>query len=78
MQFSIGVSALQASQRAMDVLGNNIANANTPGYHRQVVQLSTATPLRLDKHSFGRGVEVTGVQRLVNEHIEESQIPKPV
>jgi len=74
MQFSIGVSALQASQRAMDVLGNNIANANTPGYHRQVVQLSTATPLRLDKHSFGRGVEVTGVQRLVNEHIEESQI----
>ncbi len=74
LQFSIGVSALQASQRAMDVLGNNIANANTPGYHRQVVQLSTATPLRLDKLSFGRGVEVTGIQRLVNEHIEESQI----
>ena len=33
LQFAIGVSALQASQRALDVTGNNIANANTPGYH---------------------------------------------
>lgn len=74
LQFSIGVSALQASQRAMDVLGNNIANANTPGYHRQVVQLSTSTPLRLENHAYGRGVEVTGIHRLVNENIEISQI----
>ncbi|TXT27398.1 MAG: flagellar hook-associated protein FlgK [Planctomycetota bacterium] len=74
MQFSIGVSALQASQRALDVSGNNIANANTPGYHRQVVQLSSATPLRLDKLSIGRGVDVTGIQRIVNDNIEDSQV----
>lgn len=74
LQFSIGVSALQASQRALDVSGNNIANANTPGYHRQVVQLSSATPLRLDKLSIGRGVDVTGIQRIVNDNIEESQV----
>ncbi len=74
LQFSIGVSALQASQRALEVAGNNIANANTPGYHRQVVQLSSATPLRLDKLSIGRGVEVTGIQRIVNDNIELSQV----
>ncbi len=74
LQFSIGVSALQASQRALDVTGQNIANANTPGYHRQVVQLSTVRPLRVDKLSIGRGVEVSGIQRIVNDHIEESQV----
>ncbi len=74
MQFGIGVSALTTSQRAMDVIGNNIANANTPGYHRQVVQLSSVAPQRLDNLSIGRGVEVAGIQRLINEHIEETQI----
>ncbi len=74
MQFSIGVSALQASQRAMDVIGNNIANANTPGYHRQVVQLGTVTPLQLGKLSIGRGVSVTGIQRSVDENVEAAQI----
>lgn len=74
LQFSIGVSALQASQRALDVAGNNIANANTPGYHRQVLQLSSALPLRQGKLSIGRGVEVTGIQRIVNDNIELSQV----
>lgn len=74
LQFSIGASALQASQRALDVAGNNIANANTPGYHRQIVQLSNATPYRLDKLSVGRGVEVAGIRRIVNDNIEDSQV----
>lgn len=74
LQFSIGVSALQASQRGLDITGHNIANANTPGYHRQVVQLTSAPPLRLGRLSIGRGVDVASIQRIVNENIEESQI----
>lgn len=74
LQFSIGVSALQASQRALDVTGHNIANANTPGYHRQVVQLATATPLRLGQFSIGRGVTVNDIQRIFNDNIEAAQV----
>lgn len=70
MQFSIGVSALQASQKALEITGNNITNANTPGYHRQVVQLSSVQPVRVDGLSLGRGVEISGVQRTINENIE--------
>lgn len=74
LQFSIGVSALQASQRALDVAGNNIANANTPGYHRQVVQLASVTPLRVGRFSIGRGVTVEGIQRITNDNIEQAQV----
>ena len=34
------VSGLMAQQRAMDVTGQNVVNANTPGYSRQRVNLS--------------------------------------
>ncbi len=36
----IGLSALQAQRQAMEVAGQNVANANTPGYSRQRVELS--------------------------------------
>ena len=41
---SIGVSALNAAELALQVIGQNIANAGTPGYHRQVAMLSEAVP----------------------------------
>ena len=41
--FSVGLrlalSALQAQQRSVDVAAQNVANANTPGYSRQAVNL---------------------------------------
>lgn len=74
LQFSIGVSALQASQRALDVTGHNLANANTPGYHRQVVQLASATPLRLGQFSIGRGVNVSDIRRIIDDNIEAAQV----
>lgn len=33
--YTIGTSALLAGARALDVIGQNVANATTPGYHRQ-------------------------------------------
>jgi len=37
--YSIGLSALQAGQQALEVIGQNVANANTPGYSRQEASL---------------------------------------
>ena len=39
--FSIGLSALTAGQTALDVIGQNVANASTPGYNQQNVSLVT-------------------------------------
>ena len=45
---SVGTSALLAQQRAINVTGNNIANVNTPGYSRQVLNFETGTPTESD------------------------------
>ena len=39
MGFSIGLSGLSVNQRLIDLTGQNITNAGTPGYHRQVGNL---------------------------------------
>lgn len=43
LAYSIGTSALIAGRRGMDLVGQNIANATTPGYHRQTLSLSSRT-----------------------------------
>ena len=40
----IGQSAILASQAAIQIAGNNMANAATPGYNRQVARLSPSRP----------------------------------
>ena len=37
--FGSGISGLRVSQRALATTGHNIANAETPGYSRQRVEL---------------------------------------
>lgn len=48
--FSIGVSGLRATQKRMEASSQNITNAATPGYHKQVVAQSAVfqpnTPLQ--------------------------------
>ncbi|MBC7968323.1 MAG: flagellar hook-associated protein FlgK, partial [Fuerstia sp.] len=70
--FDIGLSALRAQQMTLSVQGNNLANASTPGYHRQVARLASRAPLRDDNFSIGSGVNVTGVERLQTAAIETS------
>jgi flagellar hook-associated protein FlgK len=41
--FTIGISALTVGRRGLDLTGQNIANASTPGYSRQALSLSTST-----------------------------------
>jgi flagellar hook-associated protein 1 FlgK len=66
-----GRSALAASQLGIQVAGNNMANAATPGYSRQVMNLA---PMRGDSSglgaSVGRGVAVSAVNRQVDQALQ--------
>jgi flagellar hook-associated protein 1 FlgK len=60
---SIARSALLAHQRAIDVTAHNVANAQTPGYSRQRLDLVAVTPVRMGFGALGRGVTDVGVSR---------------
>jgi len=64
--YNIGISAVQANQAALQTISNNIANANTPGYHRQQVTLAETSPILQNNLQFGTGVTVASIQRVVN------------
>ena len=63
---AIGVSALQVSQQLIDLTGQNIANASTPGYHRQVANLAG---IETGNH-IGDGVTITGINRQISSPLE--------
>lgn len=66
----IGNSALLASQVALQATGNNMANAATPGYSRQIVDLAAIAGQRSGQSGQpGRGVQVTDVRRFVDDAI---------
>ncbi len=60
---NVAVSGLRAFQRALDTTSHNIANAATPGYSRQRVELATQQPHILGNSSIGTGVVVSSVGR---------------
>lgn len=62
----IGRSALTASQIAIQVTGNNFANAATPGYSRQVATLAPTRDANQGGFFLGRGVFVQDVRRQVD------------
>lgn len=63
---SIARSAMFAQQSAMSVTAHNVANAQTPGYSRQRIELSAATPQFTPQGPVGRGVTEVGIQRVRN------------
>jgi flagellar hook-associated protein 1 FlgK len=65
--FGIDVSALQAFQQAIAVTSNNVANASTPGYDVESVELATAAPQDSGSVAIGAGVTVSGVNRAFSQ-----------
>jgi len=61
---AIARSALMMSQRAMDITGNNVANASTPGYSRQQLVLIPGGAVATAEGSLGGGVTDAGVLRI--------------
>ena len=43
---SVALSGLSVSQQEMETTSNNVANANTPGYTREVSDVTAATRWR--------------------------------
>ncbi len=66
---SLGARAMFANQAALQTVGQNIANANTAGYSRQSVVLTTSPGQYTGAGFFGRGVDVQTVQRSHNEFL---------
>ena len=64
---STGTSALVAFQRALTTVGHNVANVNTPGYSRQRVDFAARTPQDVGVGHIGRGSEITGIRRTVDD-----------
>ena len=52
-----------ANQAVLQITGHNIANANTPGYSRQIVNLESVAGGRTVSGYMGQGVNVASVQR---------------
>ena len=70
---NLGSSSLQAQQIGLQVTGNNIANAGTPGYTRETVNLTPSGPEQISPGQYvGTGVTVQGVERQVSEAINAS------
>lgn len=63
---NIGLRALLTSQTALDTVGHNISNANTPGYSRQSLKISTASPLQIRGLQVGTGVQADSITRTVD------------
>ena len=68
---NIGVTALLGHQRALGVTGNNIANVNTEGYTRQTVHFGTRTPQFSGLGFLGTGVQITDIERIHSEVLNE-------
>lgn len=66
----IGRSALVSSQAGIQVAGNNMANAATPGYTRQAMFLSPSRGQVFGSYSLGRGVGIDAVERQIDEALQ--------
>jgi flagellar hook-associated protein 1 FlgK len=69
--YSLGISGLSAAQKALEIIGNNIANAATDGYHRQRIELAPAETSQIGSILLGGGVDVVRITRIINNFLEE-------
>lgn len=73
--FTTAQLAMAASQRALDVVGQNIANINTTGYTRQRLDIASINFKNSGMYSnspakVGYGVEITGISQLRDPYLD--------
>ncbi|HYO23942.1 MAG TPA: flagellar hook-associated protein FlgK [Lacipirellulaceae bacterium] len=64
-------NTLQAMQIGLHVVGNNIANANTPGYIRERVVYTPAPTMKVGDLTLGLGVEIAGIVQSLDRFAED-------
>jgi flagellar hook-associated protein 1 FlgK len=72
---SVGLSGLEAQQAAENTVGQNVANANTPGYDEETVELGAVPATKTigfytDGNVPGDGVAVEGIERLTDSYLQ--------
>lgn len=68
---NIGRSALAINQAALQVTGNNIANAGNADYTRQVANTSPSADQQLGQGiTVGTGVDLTSIQRQIDQALQ--------
>lgn len=65
---NIARTGVLASQAQLAVTSNNIANANTQGYHRQVAEQSSIGSQSMGGEFYGAGTYISDVKRIYNEY----------
>src|SRR5271170_5320957 len=68
----IASQALTADQEALNVTANNVANQNTAGYTREVVNFQSVDEVTLSGGSFGSGVTATETSQ--RDRVLEQQV----
>lgn len=70
--------SLVTQQAALNTTGHNIANANTPGFSRQIVNMSATRPIEAvglmrsnNPGQLGTGVEVTSITRVRQQFLDD-------
>ncbi|MFQ5502221.1 MAG: flagellar hook-associated protein FlgK [Phycisphaerae bacterium] len=66
----IGRTALAAYQAALQVAGQNIANASTPGYTRSSARLAAVPGAKLRAGQLGNGVKLATIRRNISESVQ--------
>lgn len=66
-----GLSGIRAAQTGIDVTSNNVANANTPGYTRQRLELRPSAPYDSLIGKMGTGVTVDSIARLRDTFLDD-------
>jgi len=72
--WSVGLSGLKAARTGLDIIGNNVANAATEGYHRQRGDFTPAYAMQIGTLILGGGVEVGEVKRELDILLEQEII----
>jgi flagellar hook-associated protein 1 FlgK len=72
----IAKQALNLTQSQIEVTGNNIANADTPGYSRRKVIVEENRPISTKPGQIGTGVNGTEVVRIFDEFVEDQYLGK--
>src|SRR6476469_8101462 len=67
----MGGNTLQAMQIGLQVVGNNIANANTPGYVRQEAIYTPAPVQKQGNLVLGLGVQVDSIVQKLDRFVQE-------
>ncbi|TKD70536.1 flagellar hook-associated protein FlgK [Pseudalkalibacillus hwajinpoensis] len=72
----VGKRSLYTQQAALTTTGHNIANANTPGYSRQRVNMQATSPITYPYQTgstssqLGTGVSVQSIERIRSEYLD--------